>query len=116
MLNSHLSLLSILAVFSSIAGAMYAIYWNLKAAKTHILYTTRLTVAFLAFVYLVTYSVVLFVEIPNTVLVNIFLAMGPVVLFLVFGNPAKHGLETQKRLNDQLLKAVSEKLRQGDDG
>lgn len=108
--NSHLNTVDIWISFINIALFIRAGYWNLKAARTHILAPTRMVVVFFSVVYVFAYMLLTFTEISVGTWGTIFRGVGGLVIWNIWGNQARDGLKTQGDISRAVSVAVEKEL------
>ena len=113
--NQNLSNPDIVVKILDMLGCCYAIYWNIRASNTGMLVKTRLTVAALAFVYLVAYFILLLSNIDVATWSHYLTYVGVAVWPIVWAGQAKAGVGVQEKLSDVLEKTVLQRLGLNDD-
>jgi hypothetical protein len=108
--NQNLSNPDIVVKILNMVGCCYAIYWNIQASNTGMLVKTRLTVAALAFVYLIAYFVLLLTNIDVATWSNFLTYIGVGVWPIVWAGQAKAGIGVQENLSNVLEKTVLHRL------
>ena len=108
--NSHLSNFDSLVVVLNMIGAVYAAFWNFRAAHNGILVKTKFTVGIMAVIYTIAYSYLLFSNVEIAVWSSTLRMFAILAWYFVWAAPPRNSMKMQYDLGEKLEKEVLKRM------
>ena len=108
--NPELGPVDILFIVINMTGALFALYWNVKAGKNGPLGEVRYVVAGLALLYFLAYAVLIFTHIVPIWWTHTLRGLNILTWFYVWILPAKDGMKLSQEVGYKLEQEVLDQI------